>query len=863
MTKETASFVIQDKDTVKHCLGSELRNKAKTGHIFAVQQNSEIAQHWIYSKEDKTKTTKWELEDKIKLNSDLGLNPNLITGAFEIDMWMTPDFTIYYVYHQYLLKSTDGFNWQIVNDDLPFHAMGHLASNSYEYHLYCSYIDGNAFVYALGHVYKSSDNGVTWKEVIAIPSSYYKDKKNPRIKKAFDKASGTAMLFFAPGKSDTYASKFYYSLDAGETWTLYQPSLPRGVFLEWHDSKQVFLVLTDKQDRNELYSIPMSAFIDNDKTWFQFVKDVTYNRTYNQETFIITPKLIIIASDHVSQGTDYILDHDYNILSEIYDVQTSWNQPRHCTYVLYDPYADDILYGVHRRATNSTSAPAQGRFYLSQLNKGFYGIGRIGNASTEWGDTASMVYHPPTKRYFQAAARGVLYSFEQEPGDVDFIEINETEVITNLDEINDDALFCCTDINGITYSVTGARFKDLFGPPWSGACGIYHVIINNPADINVTNQNAIYNLVTEQEVSTIPAAGEWIITGQDTIFKDSNGNWTFGDLTDTSCVTSMSSLFENAKVFNSDISNWDVSNVENMFEMLFNAQVFNSDISNWDVGNVTNMSHMFYGAKAFNSDISNWDVSNAEDVTNMFFNAQVFNSDISNWDTSNVKKIGAMFYKALAFNSDISNWDVSNATNMSNMFKDTQAFNSDISNWDVSNATNMIYMFSKAKVFNSNISSWDVGNVTNMSYMFQNAQVFNSDVSNWDVGNVSHMGSMFRSAKVFNSDISNWNVSKVTNMSNMFYYAVAFNSDVSNWNVSNVTNMKQLFGNVDVFNSDVSNWNVSNVTNMDVMFNDAKTFNQDLTSWCVTQITSEPSGFKMGSAMPTDGSNDPKWGTCP
>ena len=42
----------------------------------------------------------------------------------------------------------------------------------------------------------------------------------------------------------------------------------------------------------------------------------------------------------------------------------------------------------------------------------------------------------------------------------------------------------------------------------------------------------------------------------------------------------------NKSAFNSDISNWDVSNVTTMVEMFKNATSFNQDLSNWDVSNV-------------------------------------------------------------------------------------------------------------------------------------------------------------------------------------------------------------------------------------------------------------------------------------
>ena len=48
----------------------------------------------------------------------------------------------------------------------------------------------------------------------------------------------------------------------------------------------------------------------------------------------------------------------------------------------------------------------------------------------------------------------------------------------------------------------------------------------------------------------------------------------------------------------------------NIFLMFFGASSFNSDLSNWDVSNVTNMSAMFKLASSFNQDLSEWNVSN-------------------------------------------------------------------------------------------------------------------------------------------------------------------------------------------------------------------------------------------------------------
>ena len=83
------------------------------------------------------------------------------------------------------------------------------------------------------------------------------------------------------------------------------------------------------------------------------------------------------------------------------------------------------------------------------------------------------------------------------------------------------------------------------------------------------------------------------------------------------------------------------------------------NIGKWDVARVEDMSSMFYDARNFNSDISKWDVARVEDMRWMFRDARNFNSDISKWNVDRVEDMGWMFGYAGNFNSDISKWDVS------------------------------------------------------------------------------------------------------------------------------------------------------------------------------------------------------------
>jgi surface protein len=214
----------------------------------------------------------------------------------------------------------------------------------------------------------------------------------------------------------------------------------------------------------------------------------------------------------------------------------------------------------------------------------------------------------------------------------------------------------------------------------------------------------------------------------------------------------------------------DLSNVTNFSSMFTEARAFNADLSNWNVSSATNMDSMFMRASKFDSDISGWDVSSVTDMGTMFEGATIFNADISQWNVSSVTDMGYMFKNTGLFNQDITDWDVSSVTSMAEMFRGTAVFNQDISKWadDMSLVTNMNAMFYESTAFNKNIGNWNVSSVTNMNSMFKGAAAFNSDIGQWDVSSVIYMSYMFKDAQVFNQNIGSWDVTSVTSMENMF-----------------------------------------------------------------------------------------------
>ena len=338
--------------------------------------------------------------------------------------------------------------------------------------------------------------------------------------------------------------------------------------------------------------------------------------------------------------------------------------------------------------------------------------------------------------------------------------------------------------------------------------------------------------------------------------------------------TFLTQCFRNCINFNSNISNWNTSNVTNMSFMFNNARVFNQPINRntigsttyWDTSSVTDMQSMFSGAYFFNKNISLWNTSNVTNMNNMFVGTNAFNQNIGNWNTSNVTNMQSMFQNAQAFNngSTALNWNTSNVTNMSYMFTTARVFNQPINRttigsttyWDTSNVTTMESMFAGTQAFNQNISLWNTSNVTNMNNMFDSATAFNQNIGNWDTSNVTGMINMFSNASAFNngettntgSNPLNWNTSKVTGMDNMFNSAITFNQPINTsgnyWNTSNVTNMNSMFVYSTAFNKPIGNWNVSKVTDMSYMFYQATNFKQNISNWTPYDCTTMDSMFE-------------------
>ena len=182
------------------------------------------------------------------------------------------------------------------------------------------------------------------------------------------------------------------------------------------------------------------------------------------------------------------------------------------------------------------------------------------------------------------------------------------------------------------------------------------------------------------------------------------------DLWNTSSVTNMASMFNNATSFNQPIGTWNTSSVQFMNGMFNNATSFNQPIGTWNTSSVTNMGSMFLGATSFNQPIGTWNTSSVINMGSMFLGATSFNQPIGTWNTSSVQFMSSMLQNATSFNQSIGTWNTSSVISMNGMFSNATSFNQDLGTWDVTSLTIAAFMFNGVTLstpnYNSLLNGW-------------------------------------------------------------------------------------------------------------------------------------------------------------
>ncbi|MGA9147044.1 MAG: BspA family leucine-rich repeat surface protein, partial [Candidatus Nanopelagicales bacterium] len=253
------------------------------------------------------------------------------------------------------------------------------------------------------------------------------------------------------------------------------------------------------------------------------------------------------------------------------------------------------------------------------------------------------------------------------------------------------------------------------------------------------------------------------------------------DAPDLTGTTDLSSTFDGASSFNTNISSWDTSAVTSMGGMFAFATSFNQPLvsaaDQWSTESVTSLYAMFQGASSFNQDVSSWDTSNVDNTAYAFNGASAFNEDLSSWDTSNVTDMASMFAGATTYDQPMTTtpggWNTSRVTNFGGMFSEARAFNQDLSSWDTGSVTEMWYMFSDATNFDQNIGAWNIESLTDASEMFANvtlslanyngllvgwnAQEENSGVS-FSGGNSMYSAGLPHESRADLVDVKSWSI---------------------------------------------------------------------------------------------------------
>ena len=226
------------------------------------------------------------------------------------------------------------------------------------------------------------------------------------------------------------------------------------------------------------------------------------------------------------------------------------------------------------------------------------------------------------------------------------------------------------------------------------------------------------------------------------------------------------------------------------------AEATYGHISVWDTSGVTDMRILFNNAYSFNQPIGDWDVSNVTNMNNMFFRTASFNQPIGNWDVSNVIDMGGMFAQALNFNQHIGDWDVSKVTNMKSMFLGAGAFNQSIENWKISSETDIRDMLHgsglekntiKMEEFHYRLLELEKQNdIINTEKEFDiNGKLIDHNEIGFNDDQLKRAYEYWtenpEKAEVKYGHISSWDTSNVTDITEIYFKALESGIDISGW----------------------------------------------------------------------------------
>ena len=186
-----------------------------------------------------------------------------------------------------------------------------------------------------------------------------------------------------------------------------------------------------------------------------------------------------------------------------------------------------------------------------------------------------------------------------------------------------------------------------------------------------------------------------------------------------------------------------------------------------DTSNVTSMSSMFNGAYVLET-VPLFDTSKVTSMSSMFSGCRKLR-EVPLFDTSNVTNMSSMFYECEILKT-VPLFDTSKVTRMTQMFSKCTYSLSKVPLFDTSNVTDMSSMFRECKKL-FKVPSFDTSKVTDMSSMFYFC-IELYEVPLFDTSKVTNMSSMFYECHNLKNvlGLDARNVTSTTGLKNMFYF---------------------------------------------------------------------------------------------
>ena len=387
---------------------------------------------------------------------------------------------------------------------------------------------------------------------------------------------------------------------------------------------------------------------------------------------------------------------------------------------------------------------------------------------------------------------------------------------------------------------------------------------------NVVNMNSIFKGSTyfDDEHITINLK-EWNtskVTDMSYMFNNAHLRSINFDDFDLSSVTDMNNMFSSSKLTSINLKGFKAPKLQNMSNMFNGSELGTLLLSGFNAPKLTDISGLCYGCSSLTSiNLKGFKAPKLQNMSYMFYNCDMLRiNDLSNFNTSSVTNMSYMFNgcsQLLTLN--LASFNTLNVTNMSYMFNGctnlgntTPPTSLNLPNFNLSNVTDMSYMFNDCKkltkitiCINDPNDPIELNSLTTTAFMFDNCEALETVEIQWQFGNESKfetMQAMFATCKALkglndSTNISDWNTSSVNIMQDVFFNCESLETlDLSSWNTNACTNFKQMFCSCNDLQSltlsanFVINNNVTNKDNYSFMFDNTPTKTSDTESKSIT-----------------------------